>query len=82
MIIEEVRTRLAGICPQAFIFDKSIIGVSLDGRIIYDYNKMIDELMYDDNISEEESIEFIEYNTFRALFYMANAPIIVENAII
>lgn len=29
-------------------FDNSIIGVTLDDKLIYDYDKMIEELMEDD----------------------------------
>lgn len=60
-------------------YDNSIIGVTLDGRIIYDYDLMIEELMQDDDCSMEEAIDWIEYNTLRAIPYMGNkAPIIVN----
>ena len=60
-------------------FDNSIIGVSADGRVIYSFNKMIEEFMSDENVSEMEAVEWIEYNTMRALPYIGvNAPIICE----
>lgn len=65
-------------------FDKSIVGITDDGRLVYDYEKMIDELAEDDDISREEAQEFIDYNTMRALPYIGNsengqyAPIILE----
>lgn len=59
-------------------FDDSIIGVSEDGRLIYDYDSMVQELMIKDNISELEAIEFIDYNTLRALpYYKDDAPIVM-----
>lgn len=68
-------------------FDNSIIGIDSAGSVVYDYDKMVEELMQDDGITMEEAIEFIEYNTMRALPYChfpychGNAPIIVFNPI-
>ena len=60
-------------------YDNSIIGVSTDGRVVYDFDTMIQELMEDEGWTVEESIEWIEYNTIRALPYLGtNAPIICE----
>ena len=65
-------------------FDKSIVGITDDGRLVYDYEKMIDELAEDDEISHEEAQEFIDYNTMRALPYIGPqenrqyVPIILE----
>lgn len=61
-------------------YDSAIIGYDDNtGRIIYDYEKMAECLMEEDNISYEEAIEFIDYNTCRAVPYAgANAPIIMH----
>ena len=60
-------------------FDNSIIGVTLDGRLIYDYDKMIEELIEDDGMSFDEAMEWIDYNTIRALPYAGSgAPIIIQ----
>ena len=60
-------------------YDNSIIGVSTDGKVVYDYNKMVQELMNDEGWTELECIEWIDYNTIRALPYLGpNAPIICE----
>lgn len=60
-------------------YDNSIIGVSTDGRVVYDFDTMVQELMEDEGWTVEESIEWIEYNTIRALPYLGpNAPIICE----
>lgn len=59
-------------------YDGSIVGVTTDGRVVYDYDKMIEELMEDEGWSYEDSAEWIDYNTLRALPYAGeNAPIIM-----
>ena len=59
-------------------YDGSIIGVTTDGRVVYDYDKMVEELVQDEEWSYEEAMEWIDYNTIRALPYAgANAPIIM-----
>jgi hypothetical protein len=64
-------------------YDNSIIGVSTDGRVIYSFNKMVEELMTDNGWSEMDAIEWIEYNTIRSLPYFGpNAPIICEELMI
>lgn len=61
-----------------YSYDDALIGVSNDGRAIYDYNKMIDWLMNKEGWSDNEAIEWIEFNTVRALPYMGEgAPIIM-----
>ncbi len=59
-------------------YDDALIGVSEDGRAIYDFGLMIEWLMTKYGWSESESIEWIEYNTIRALPYFGDkAPIIM-----
>lgn len=58
-------------------FENSIIGLSSDDRAIYDLELMVKDLMVENKISYEEALEFIEYNTIRALSYFDNAPIIL-----
>ena len=60
-------------------FDNSIIGTTLDGRAIYSMDMMIVEYMTDEDCSEDESIDWICYNTMRALPYFgAKAPLVVS----
>ena len=64
-------------------YDNSIIGVSTDGRVVYSYEKMIEELVKDEGLSEIEAMEWIDYNTVRALPYGGpNSPIICEGLMI
>lgn len=59
-------------------FDNSIIGTTLEGNVIYDYENMVDELSNDESMSESEAIEFIDYNTIRALPYTGDkGPLVV-----
>ena len=61
-----------------FAYDGAIIGYTIDGRVVYDFNKMIEELMYDEGWNYEDSVEWIEYNTIRSLPYAGEkAPIIM-----
>ena len=57
-------------------FAAALIGVSIDNRAVYDYTKML-ECLQEDGMTDEEAIEFIEFNTLRALAYAGPAgPII------
>lgn len=59
-------------------FEGAIVGATHDGRVVYSMRLMINSLMNEDNISEEEAIEFIDYNTLRTIPYMGEkAPIIL-----
>jgi hypothetical protein len=59
-------------------YDNSIVGVTTDGRVVYDFDKMIEELMQDEEWSYEEAVEWIDYNTIRSLPYAGpGAPIIM-----
>lgn len=64
-------------------FDNSIVAVDYDGRLIYDYDLMVEELMRQDNMSGEEAIDFISYNTLRGLDYMTDKkkPIVIMERI-
>jgi len=91
MINQKVRDYLNETVNECIIFedpsfDNSIIGVSDDGKhVIYDYEKMVKEFVNDNNISDDdgegvmEAVDFIDYNTIRALNYMSddNKPIVV-----
>lgn len=79
---QDIRNKLP---PDAVVFDNhaydnSIIGTTFDGRAIYDFDKMIEELMADEGWSEIEAIDWIEFNTLRALPYGGEkAPLVMRN---
>lgn len=61
-----------------YSYDDALIGVSEDGRAIYDYEKMIEWLMDEEGWTDNEAIEWIETNTIRSLPYMGEgAPIVM-----
>jgi NAD+ synthase len=62
-------------------YDSAIIGYDAnESRIIYDFEKMAEHLMDVDGMDYEEAVEFIEYNTIRAIPYAgSNAPIVLHS---
>ena len=61
-----------------FSYDDALIGVTYDNRAVYDYEKMVEWLISTEGFTEEEAIEWIDYNTLRALGYFGeDAPIIM-----
>ena len=59
-------------------YDNSIIGTTVDGRVIYCFEKMVEEVMTDEGWDELSAIEWIEYNALRGLPYAGDkAPIVV-----
>ena len=56
----------------------AIIGLTLEGRLIYSHRRMVWYLMQHDGMDYEEAEEFIQYNTIRGLDYKGEyAPIVV-----
>ena len=63
---------------ESYSYDDALIGVTDDGRAVYDFDKMVEWLKTNEGMGELEAIEWIEYNTIRALPYMGDkAPLIV-----
>lgn len=61
-----------------FAYDSAIIGITTDDRVVYDYNKMLEDLVVNEEFTLEEAMEWIDYNTIRALPYAGeNGPIIM-----
>lgn len=54
---------------ENYSYDDAIIGVTSDNRAVYDVAKMITWLVENEGFTEEEAMEWIEYNTIRALPY-------------
>ena len=59
-------------------YDDALIGLSTDGRAVYALEKMVECLVREDGMTEMEALEFIGFNTVRALGYIEGGPIIVE----
>jgi hypothetical protein len=48
-------------------FDDAILGIdSKSYRVIYDADIMVEILMEDEDMSEEEALEYLDYNVFNA----------------
>ena len=83
MINKKFREQIANELEDSIIldnpsFDNSIIGFTDDGNLVYDYNRMVVEFSEENGITDIEAIEFIDYNTIRALPYMGEQkPIII-----
>lgn len=61
-----------------YSYDDALIGVTEDGRAVYDFNKMVEWLVDEEGWTDEEAIEWIETNTLRAIPYFGEgAPIIM-----
>ena len=63
---------------ENYSYDDALIGVTVDGRAVYDFDKMVLWLMETEGWSEEDAIEWIEFNTIRALPYAGESgPVII-----
>lgn len=63
---------------ENYSYDDALIGVTEDNRAVYDFDKMVEWLCEKEGFSTEEAIEWIEFNTIRALAYAGeDAPIIM-----
>ncbi len=58
-------------------YNDAAVGYSDDGRVIYDYNLLVDCLMKE-GMSDIDAIEWVEYNIIRGIpYYGEKAPIIM-----
>lgn len=84
LINQDLRDDMAEVCEDILLFDNpsfdnSIIGITTDNQAVYDLEGMIYELMQDDDITYEDAIEFIDFNTIRSLPYAGEyAPIVMS----
>lgn len=59
-------------------YDEAIIGVTHDGRAVYDFHEMVNCLIKDEAMNECDAVDFIDYNTIRSLPYAGEyAPVII-----
>ena len=63
---------------ENYSYDDALVGITEDGRAVYDFDKMVTWLVEKEGFTPEEAIEWIEYNTIRALPYAGDqAPVIM-----
>ena len=60
-----------------FDYADAFIGMSDSGRAVYSYDKMVEHIMVKEGWSYEEAVEWIDYNTIRALPYYPDGPIVL-----
>jgi hypothetical protein len=63
-----LREKVADMNPEAILWDgldDAIIGISIDNRTVYGLNKMI-LLFQEQGMSEEEAMEWIDFNIISA----------------
>ena len=68
------------LCLKILIFDGCIIGVTTDNQAVYSLAQMVDWFVKSNGGSASEALEFIEANTLRALPYVENAPIVLDDS--
>ena len=77
-LLEEADNYVRFVNPS---FDKAIIGISHDDRLVYDYELMVKDYTERCNCDVEEAIEWIAFNTIRSLPYNENSPIIIKERV-
>lgn len=84
-MLQKVKNALCDMGHEdAIIFEnpdyaEAVVGVTDEGRVIYDFDMMVKHLTAFHGMSEIEAVDFIDYNTIRALPYAGeNAPIILH----
>jgi hypothetical protein len=82
-----IREELSDIYGDDLLFadgyDNAIVGVCVgfdSGRVVYSVSKMIDACMKEAGMSYEDSVEWLEYNTFGA-YVGDNTPIYIETSL-
>ena len=61
-------------------YSTALIGVTDDNRAVYDYDLMVEHLVAEEEMTYEEAVEQIDYNTLRAIPYMGEtAPVILHH---
>jgi hypothetical protein len=68
MTLEDIIERYSDIeILKADGFDDAVIGIEeRSGRLVYDVNLMISILIVDEGMSEEDAIEYLDYNVIGA----------------
>ncbi len=57
--------------------DDAIIGVTTDGRAVYDYDLLVAIISETDKVSAEAAADYIDYNTIQSLPNMGALPPVI-----
>ena len=60
-----------------YAFESAVEGVTTDGAVVYNYNKMIEYLIEKEGWSVHEAIEWIDTNCIRTIPYMEDVKPII-----
>ena len=60
-----------------YSYDDALIGITEDNVAVYDYDKMVKWLVEKEGFTEEDAVEWVDYNTIRSLPYMGEKPPII-----
>ena len=75
---EYIIDQVAEINPDSIVleprstFNRAIIGSDPDGRLVYSANKIIRAFTDEDDMTEEEAVEYFEFNTLGTIQPMDN----------
>lgn len=58
-------------------YDDAIVGVTDDGRVVYDFDAMVESLATSEDMDYIDAADFVCYNPMRAKDYIENGPIIM-----
>lgn len=59
-------------------YDSAILGVDMSSnRVVYDYDLMVDSLMSDLDLSHEDAVDFIDFNTLGSISPIGLEPIVL-----
>ena len=61
---------------ENYSYDSAIIGATKEGSVLYDYDLMIQWLQETEDFSYDDAVEWIEYNTLRAIPYFQSKGIV------
>ena len=53
-------------------YDGAVIGVSCDGRAVYDYNKMVVSAMIEEGWNKDDAVDWIDYNAIGSIRYVGS----------
>ena len=60
-------------------FEGCIVGITTDNQVVYSLAQMVDWFVKEEGGTKSEALQFIECNTIRALPYVENSPIILND---
>lgn len=57
--------------------EPAFVGFTNNNRVVYSYDKIVELLMKRDGMTQEDAMEYIDFNIIRAIPYMSKPPLIL-----